>query len=172
MITARQINRLLVEFNKKGQLNMSPMKAGMSRKTAAKYVKLNDPQDPPKVRHTWRTRPDGFVDVWPVAEAILVAAPELEAKIIFEYFLDRFPGRFQEGHLRTFQRRVQQWRTMHGADKEIHFAQIQPARRSDADGLDACRGVADHDCRSSLPSSAVSQRARPLQLGVGDALRQ
>jgi transposase InsO family protein len=124
MITARQINRLLVEFNKKGQLNMSAMKAGMTRKTAAKYVKLNDPQDPPKVRHTWRTRPDGFVDVWPVAEAMLAAAPELEAKIIFEYFLERFPGRFQEGHLRTFQRRVQQWRTMHGADKEIHFAQI------------------------------------------------
>jgi len=124
MITARQINRLLVEFNKKGQLNMSAMKAGMTRKTAAKYVKLNDLQDPPKVRHTWRTRPDGFVDVWPVAEAMLVAAPELEAKIIFEYFLERFPGRFQEGHLRTFQRRVQQWRTMHGADKEIHFAQI------------------------------------------------
>ena len=70
MITARQINRLLVEFNKKGQLNMSAMKAGMTRKTAAKYVKLNDLQDPPKVRHTWRTRPDGFVDVWPVAEAM------------------------------------------------------------------------------------------------------
>ena len=55
MITARQINRLLVEFNKKGKLNMSAMKAGMTRKTAAKYVKLKDPQDPPKARHTWRT---------------------------------------------------------------------------------------------------------------------
>jgi transposase InsO family protein len=124
MITARQINRLLVEFNKKGQLNMSAMKAGITRKTAAKYVKLTDPQDPPKARHTWRTRPDEFVDVWPVAEAMLVGAPELEAKIIFEYFWERFPGRFQEGHLRTFQRRVQQWRAMHGPDKEIHFAQI------------------------------------------------
>jgi hypothetical protein len=124
MITARQINRLLVEFNKKGNLNMSAMKAGMTRKTAAKYMKLSDPQDPPKTLHTWRTRPDGFVDVWPQAEAMLAAAPELEAKRIFEYFLERFPGRFQEGHLRTFQRRVRQWRAMHGPAKEIYFAQI------------------------------------------------
>ena len=36
--------------------------------------------------------PTSFVDVWPVAEAMLVAAPELEAKIIFEYFLGAFSG--------------------------------------------------------------------------------
>lgn len=72
----------------------------------------------------WRTRPDGFADVWPEAEAMLEAAPELEAKSIFEHFLERFPGRFQEGHLRTFQRRVRQWRAMHGPAKEIHFAQV------------------------------------------------
>src|SRR6202789_1687294 len=124
MITAPQINRLLTEFNKIGQLYMSAMKAGMTRKTAAKYLKLTDPQDPPKIRHSWRTRPDGFAEVWPEAEAMLAAAPELEAKSIFEYFLERFPGRFQDGHLRTFQRRVQQWRTMYGPDKEVHFAQL------------------------------------------------
>ena len=50
MITARQINRLLLEFNKKGNLHMSSLKAGMTRKTAAKYMKLKDPQDPPKRR--------------------------------------------------------------------------------------------------------------------------
>jgi len=123
MITPRQINRLLVEFNKKGDLSMSAMKAGMTRKTATKYLKLKDPQDPPRARHTWRTRPDGFAEVWPEAEAMLVAAPELEAKSLFEHLLERYPGRFQEGHLRTFQRRVQQWRAMQGPAKEIHFAQ-------------------------------------------------
>jgi hypothetical protein len=124
MITPRQINRLLVEFNRKGNLNMCAMKAGMTRKTAAKYLKMKDPQDPPKTRHTWRTRPDAFLEVGPVAEAMLAAAPELEAKSIFELLLERFPGRFQEGHLRTFQRRVHQWRAAHGPDREIHFAQV------------------------------------------------
>ena len=32
IIAVRQINRLLVEFNKKGDLNVSAMKAGMTRK--------------------------------------------------------------------------------------------------------------------------------------------
>jgi hypothetical protein len=123
MITARQINRLLREFNKKGNLMMSAMKAGMTRKTAAKYVKLEDPHDPPRAPHTWRTRVDDFAEVWEEAQAMLVAAPELEAKSIFEHLVERYPGRFEQGHLRTFQRRVQQWRSMNGPDKEIHFAQ-------------------------------------------------
>jgi transposase InsO family protein len=112
-----------VEFNQKGDLNMSAMKAGMTRKTAAKYMKMKDPQDPPRTRHTWRTRLDDFAEVWPQAEAMLAIAPELEAKSIFEHLVERFPGRFHEGHLRTFQRRVRQWRAMHGPEKEIHFAQ-------------------------------------------------
>lgn len=123
MITFRQINRLLLELNKKGDLNMSALKAGITRKTAAKYSKLEDPYDPPKTPHTWRTRSDGFADVWPQAEAMLVDAPELEAKTIFEFLVEGHPGRFQDGHLRTFQRRVRQWRLMHGPAKEIHFAQ-------------------------------------------------
>lgn len=103
---------------------MSSMKAGMTRKTAAKYLQMKDPQDPPRVRHTWRTRPDEFAEVWAEAEAMLLAAPELEAKRIFEHLQERFAGRFQEGHLRTFQRRVRQWRAMHGPAKEVHFAQL------------------------------------------------
>lgn len=95
----------------------------MSRKTAAKYLQMEDPQDPPKTRHTWRTRVDEFAEVWPEAEGMLAAAPELEAKSLFEHLQERFPGRFQEKHLRTFQRRVRQWRVRHGPAKEIHFAQ-------------------------------------------------
>jgi len=123
MITPRQINRLLQEFNKKGDLTMSAMKAGMTRKTAAKYMKLKDPLDPPKVRHDWRTRVDGFAEVWPEVQAMLTAAPELEAKCLFEHLQERDPGRYASGLLRTFQRRVRQWRAMHGPAQEIHFAQ-------------------------------------------------
>jgi hypothetical protein len=68
------------------------VKASMTRITAAKYMKMSDPQDPPKALHTWRTRPDRFAAIWAEAEA-----PELEAKRIFEHFPERFPGRFQEG---------------------------------------------------------------------------
>ena len=60
---------------------------------------------------------------------MLTAAPELEAKSLFEFFTERFPGRFKEGHLRTFQRRVRQWQLLHGPVREIYFAQeTQPGQ--------------------------------------------
>ena len=47
----------------------------------------------------------------------------------FELLVSRYPGRFVEGQLRTFQRRVRQWRCLHGPDREICFAQItQPGQ--------------------------------------------
>jgi hypothetical protein len=51
MIAVSQINRLLVESNKKGDLNVSPMKARMTLKKSLKSLKLRDPQDlpPPSV---------------------------------------------------------------------------------------------------------------------------
>jgi transposase InsO family protein len=103
---------------------MSAMKAGMTCKTARKYLDQPDPLDSPSAEHTWRTRKDDFAEVWPEAEAMLALTPELEAKSLFEFFEGRYPGRFKPGHLRTFQRRVQQWRSLHGPTKEVHFAQV------------------------------------------------
>ena len=53
----------------------------------------------------------------------LADAPELEAKALFEDLLERKPDRYHEGQLRTFQRRVQQWRAQEGPPKEVFFAQ-------------------------------------------------
>jgi hypothetical protein len=124
MLTRRQINQLVIEFNRKGNLSMSAMKAGVTRKTAGKYLKLGDPHDSPRVAHGWLTRPDEFAGVWPEVEAMLTGAPELEALSVFELLVSRHPGRFRPGQLRTFQRRVRQWRCSHGPDKEIYFSQI------------------------------------------------
>lgn len=54
---------------------------------------------------------------------MLEAAPELEAKALFEHLSEQRPGEIEEEHLRTFQRRVQQWRLQHGPDKEVFFPQ-------------------------------------------------
>ena len=53
----------------------------------------------------------------------LETAPELEAKTLFEALQDQHPGRYQDGQLRTLQRRVRQWRAEHGPDKEVFFPQ-------------------------------------------------
>ena len=95
VITARQINQLVLEFNRRGNLTMSAMKAGVTCKTARKYLDQADPLDSPRAEHTWRTRVDEFAEIWPQAEAMLALTPELEAKSLFEFFGERYPGRFK-----------------------------------------------------------------------------
>jgi hypothetical protein len=56
---------------------------------------------------------------------MLEDAPDLEAKTVFEYLLHWTDCGLQESHLRTFQRRVKQWRLCHGPDKEVFFPQVK-----------------------------------------------
>ncbi len=62
------------------------------------------------VPHTWRTRPDPFVDVWDEICERLSATPERTAKSLFVELQQRYPGRFPDVQLRTLQRRIKAWR--------------------------------------------------------------
>jgi hypothetical protein len=123
MITQQQLTRLVTEFHRKGNLSMSALKAGMDRKTARKYVGSGAVVVPVRGPRTWRTRSDPLGAAWPRALEHLQAAPELEATALFEHLLGTPEGTLAEGHLRTFQRRVRQWRLEHGPDPEVVFAQ-------------------------------------------------
>lgn len=118
-----QVRRLMEEFSKSGKVGESALKAGLDRKTAAKYLKSKVlPSESSKPR-TWRTRPDPFEEDWSEIEAMLEATPDLQAQTIFEDLLERHPDRYVPGQLRTLQRRVSKWRAMHGPEKEIFFSQ-------------------------------------------------
>jgi hypothetical protein len=87
-----------------------------------------------KAAHTWRTREDPFCEHWDELAAMLVDAPELEAKSLFEWLCDSHPGVYHEGQLRTFQRRVREWRALHGPEKEVYFPQVHvPGERMETD---------------------------------------
>ncbi len=111
------------ELSKHGRLERAAMKAGMNRKTAAKYVKAGRLPSDLRMPRTWRTRADPFEGVWCEVAARLSAAPELEARALFEDLLAREPDRFNPGQLRTFQRRVRWWRAREGPEKEVFFQQ-------------------------------------------------
>ncbi len=111
------------EFSKHGQVGLAGLKAGMSRKTASKYIRDGRlPSDKREPRH-WRTREDPFEGHWPEIADRLADAPELEAKALFEDLVERHPESFHAGQLRTFQRRVKQWRAQEGPEKVVFFAQ-------------------------------------------------
>jgi hypothetical protein len=74
----------------------------------------------PRPRRDWRTRPDPFVNVWPCVRAWLEAEPDRIGKELFARLQDELPGVFPNGQLRTFQRRVREWRQ--AAARQLVFA--------------------------------------------------
>jgi len=123
MITQQQYKRLMSEYNKTGQLTRSAMKVDIHRHTARKYIEAGKGPEELQAKHTWRTRPDPLAKIWDAATKMLLAAPELESKTLFEHFLAQPESGLEPGHLRTFFRRVRQWRATHGPEREVYFAQ-------------------------------------------------
>ena len=62
------------------------------------------PSEVTNVRH-WRTREDPFSTVLQVRQQI-EENPGLEAKTLFEWLQREYPGRYQDGQIRTLQRRI------------------------------------------------------------------
>ena len=98
--------------------------AGMSSNTARKYLDLQEvPSQLKQPGRDWRTREDPFADVWPWCKLFLEANPGIEIKALFAFLQRAHPGHFQDGQLRTFQRRVKTWRATEGPAKEVFFPQ-------------------------------------------------
>ena len=62
------------------------------------------------VERWWRTREDPFADVWEEARQQLKRTPHIQAKALFKSLQQKYPWKFRDGQLRTFQRRVKAWR--------------------------------------------------------------
>lgn len=123
-----------MEYQKCGKLQLAALKAGMNRDTAAAYLASGQLPSERDVARDWRTRQDPFAAHWAEAEAMLRAAPELEAKALFEWLCEQHGGQYAEGQLRTFQRHVRRWRALCGPEKEVYFPQAhRPGVRMQTD---------------------------------------
>ena len=76
-----------------------------------------------KKDHDWRTRKDPFSDAWPELLPFLEENPGLEAKTLFDHLKEKYPGKYQDGQLRSLQRKVKVWRATKGPAKEVFFPQ-------------------------------------------------
>lgn len=99
-------------------------RSGMDRSTARKYKDADRLPSEMKKKRKGRTRKDPFSSDWPLLEAMLEDAPELEAKILFDHLRENInPGEYEDGQLRTLQRRIRTWRGLNGPDREVFFPQ-------------------------------------------------
>ena len=124
MVTDQQVRRLRMLVNKERTQAIAAAKAGMSEKTAGKYLK-NSQLPGERIRpRTWRTRICPFEGHWPEITDYLTTNPGLEAKTIFEDLQRKYPGNWPDGQLRTLQRRIKVYRATDGPAKEVFFPQI------------------------------------------------
>lgn len=124
MVTDQQVRRVFALMNRVKTKALAAVKAGMDRKTARKYQKLGLLPSQVAKPHVWRTRKDPFVETWDTVREMIERQPGLEAKTIFEHLQRTCPGEYQDGQLRTLQRRLKHWRATEGPAKEVFFPQI------------------------------------------------
>lgn len=109
-------------------------KAGMDQKTASKWRQSGQLPSDAKEPRGYRTRPDVFADVWSEVEELLERDAEIEAKTIFDHLCRQHAGKFQDGQLRTLQRKVKVWRALKGQPREVFFPQIHsPGHQAQSD---------------------------------------
>jgi hypothetical protein len=134
MVTDAQAKLLRRKMHEGKTQETAAAAAGMSVRSARKWQSGPLPSAAKEPR-TWRTRPDPFEDVWDSEVVPLLKGDEeaeFQATTILDELLERHPGEFDKGHLRTLQRRVRQWRALYGPDKDVIFPQEHPPGREAA----------------------------------------
>ena len=146
MVTDQQVRRLYMLIKKEKSKTTAAVKAGMDPKTALKYRKSGQLPSQIKHPHVWRTRPDPFIKDWEQIKSMFSVSPGLETKTIFTYLQRETPGKYQDGQLRTLQRRIKRWRATEGPAKEVYFPQVHiPGELSASDFTHMnCLGVTIH----------------------------
>jgi hypothetical protein len=112
----------------------------MSERSAYAWKQGALPSDTKSAR-AWRTRPDPFDDVWDAELVPLLKADEhgvLEATTLIADLQKHHGNRYGLGQLRTLQRRVHEWRALHGPGKEVMFEQRHQAGREGAFDFTDC----------------------------------
>jgi hypothetical protein len=132
-ITKKQVIKVKKEIQK-GTLARAALKAGLSEKTARKYIKLKDLPSVSTKERIYRTRIDPFEEHWGELTKMLERSPELQAQTLMTYLVEKYPSRYQQGQVRTLQRRLKVWQAKQGSPKPVIFRQdLKPGRQSQSD---------------------------------------
>lgn len=131
MVSDEQVRLLRKKLMESKTQEAAAAAAGMSVRTARRWQRGPLPSATKQPRH-WRTRTDPFAEVWDAEIVPILEADEqgqLQAKTVLEALAEAHPGKFNTAQLRTLQRRIRDWRALHGPDKEVFFEQDHPPGR-------------------------------------------
>lgn len=138
MVTDGRVKELRRLLGMGRTLADSARMAEMSEKTARKYRDDDGLPSQNKTARTYRTRPDPFEDVWDKVQERLEIEPLLKAKTLFEWLQGSDSGEFPDSTRRTFERRVNKWRSLHGPGRTVFFSQEHHPGRLAASDFTVC----------------------------------
>jgi len=187
MVTDQQVRRLIEMRNKQDYQYQAADAAGMSSKTAGKYLQSGKLPSQCRVEHTWPTRQDPFAEDWDFVKRLLKDTQAgLEAKTLLAYLQRAYPGKYHDGQLRTLQRHIKAWKALYGPAKEVFFSQhYDPGQWSCSDftsmnklAITIAQQPFDHLfyhfvlCYSNWQAGRIcfSESFESLSLGLQDAL--
>ena len=135
MFNDEQVRLLRQKMDRGGKTQeVSAAAVGMCERTARTWQRGPLPSETRTAR-TWRTRLDPFSGVWESEVVPLLDADEkrvLDAGAVLDELERRHPGTFGERQLRTLQRRVRDWRALHGPERDVIFEQVHEPGREGA----------------------------------------
>jgi hypothetical protein len=123
MKTDREVKNMKEERNNGKTIKQSAAAGNMCEKTARKYLQAGKLPSQTAKQREYRTHPDVFNEVWDSLVPYLKNNERIEGKTLFEYLQNENPGKYQDGQLRSFQRKIKNWKATQGPDKEVYFPQ-------------------------------------------------
>jgi hypothetical protein len=131
MVTDEQVRLLRKKMAEGKTIASGAAAAGMSERSAHAWKQGALPSET-KTPREWRTRTDPFAAIWQSEVVPLLAADErgvLEGTTILAELRRRHGDVYGPAQLRTMQRRLHEWRALHGPEKEVMFEQKHEAGR-------------------------------------------
>jgi len=134
MVTDEQVRLLRKKMREGKTIASAAAAAGICERSAYTWKQGSLPSES-KTPRAWRTRPDPFAGVWEAEVTPLLAADEhgvLEGTTVLAELRRRHGEQYGPSLLRTLQRRMHEWRALHGPGKPVMFEQRHEAGREGA----------------------------------------
>jgi hypothetical protein len=144
MVTDAQVRLLRKRMAEGKTVAAAAAAAGMSERSAYAWKAGALPSETTQPR-SWRTRSDPFAGVWDADVVPLLTADRegaLEATTVLGELQRRHGDAYGPGQLRTLQRRMHEWRALHGPSKEVMFEQRHEPGREGAFDFTDCTELA------------------------------
>jgi len=134
MVTDAQVRLMRKRMSEGKTMASAAAAADMSERSAYTWRQGPLPSGT-KTPREWRTRPDPLAAVWATDVVPLLTADThgvLEGTTVLAELRRRHGDACSTTHLRTLQRRIHEWRALHGPAKEVMFEQRHEAGREGA----------------------------------------